>query len=110
MKVKDNENQRKPKYKKNTKSKKGGSHTEKEEYVKAVEDLEKLEKLILRDSVRETLQKKREMSPINEELDLAFNNLSYDELEISGNTRDANKYYENVDDTKNITERIYQNV
>ena len=30
MKVKDNENQRKPKYKKNTKLKKGGSHTEKE--------------------------------------------------------------------------------
>eukprot|EP00090_Calanus_glacialis_P014228 TRINITY_DN22963_c0_g1_i3.p1 TRINITY_DN22963_c0_g1~~TRINITY_DN22963_c0_g1_i3.p1 ORF type:complete len:393 (+),score=105.50 TRINITY_DN22963_c0_g1_i3:1-1179(+) len=110
LKVKENDNKRKPKFTKFNKSKNGKSPEIKDESVKPLEDLEKLERLVLRDSVRETLQKRREMGPINEELDLAFNNLSYDALDISEASRDTRKYYENVDATKSNTDRMYENV
>ena len=50
------------------------------------------------------------MGPINEELDLAFNNLSYDALDISEASRDTRKYYENVDATKSNTDGMYENL
>jgi len=77
-----------------------------------VNDLEKLEKLVLRDSVRETLQKRKQLGPISEELDLAFNNLSYEAFDISESaSRDARKYYENVEDNNASTnERTYENL
>lgn len=110
LKVNENDTKRKPKFTKYNKSKKGKNPKMKEESVKPLEDLEKLERLVLRDSVRETLQKRREMGPINEELDLAFNNLSYDAVNISDASRDARKYYENVDPAKSNTDRMYENV
>ena len=70
------------------------------EYKKVVVELENLEKVVLRDSVRETLKKKRVMESICEEQDLAFNNLSYG---LMSNLQE--RYYENVEDN-----RTYENV
>ena len=70
------------------------------EYKKVVVELENLEKVVLRDSVRETLKKGRVMESICEEQDLAFNNLSYG---LMSNLQD--RYYENVEDN-----RTYENV
>merc|ERR1711892_1336361 len=109
LKIQENDSKRKSRFTKN-KTKKGKNTTVKEECVTPVNDLEKLEKLVLRDSVRETLQKRKQLGPINEELDLAFNNLSYDALDISDASREDKRYYENVDSNKSETQRMYENV
>merc|ERR1711892_203165 len=109
LKIQKNEGKRKSRFTKN-KPKKGKNSTVNEESVTPVNDLEKLEKLVLSDSVRETLQKRKQLGPINEELDLAFTNLSYDALDISDASREDKRYYENVDANKSETQRMYENV
>merc|ERR1712106_209403 len=109
LKIQKNEGKRKSRFTKN-KPKKGKNSIVNEESVTPVNDLEKLEKLVLRDSVRETLQKRKQLGPINEELDLAFNNLSYDALDISDASREDKRYYENIDANKSETQRMYENV
>ena len=88
-------------------------------YDKAVSDLENLEKLILRDSVKEAVHRRRRggMETISEELDLAFSNLSYDQILFSQgrepqhnyeNVRVENQhFYENVEQNK---EQFYENI
>ena len=76
-------------------------------YIKAVNELENLEKLILRDSLRETFLKRRGMETIREESDLAFINLSYDMVKVDRCV--LNNYYENLDQDKRIQNR-YENV
>ena len=89
-------------------------------YDKAVSDLENLEKLILRDSVRETFhRRKRGMETISEELDLAFSNLSYEQIQFSPGQmpqhnyenveveRESQHLYENVEENK---EQFYENI
>ena len=74
-------------------------------YHKAVTELENLEKLILRDSVRETFLKQRGMETIREEADLSFNNLSYGLVRLD--EANLNNYYENL---KQETQNVYENV
>ena len=76
-------------------------------YTQAVNELENLEKLILRDSLRETFLKRRGMETIREESDLAFFNLSYDMVKVDRSVLD--NYYENLDQKKRI-QNLYENV
>ena len=80
-------------------------------YDKAVSDLENLEKLILRDSVKETVhRRKRGMETISEELDLAFSNLSYDQVQFSlGQGQEPQHNYENVE-VEREGQHLYENV
>ena len=80
-------------------------------YDQAVSDLENLEKLILRDSVKETVhRRKRGMETISEELDLAFSNLSYDQVQFSlGQGREPQHNYENVE-VEREGQHFYENV
>ena len=75
-----------------------------------LEDLQMLERIVLRDSVRETLSKNRGMETIEEEMDLAFNNLTYDTFALSENSKELN-YYENVNTKhQNTSDGTYENV
>ena len=74
-------------------------------YDKAVTDLENLEKLILKDSLTETLNRKRGMETISEEVDLAFSNLSYDAMNFCDQNNIPHHNYENVDNKP-----VYENV
>ena len=77
-------------------------------YIEAVSELENLEKLILRDTLRETFLKRRGMETIREEAaDLAFINLSYDMMKVDRSV--LNNIYENLDQEKRIQNR-YENV
>ena len=75
-------------------------------YSQAVNELENLEKLILRDSLRETALKRRGMETIREESDLAFSNLSYDLVKVD--RRVLNNYYENLDQKR--IQNLYENL
>lgn len=78
-------------------------------YDKAVSDLENLEKLILRDSVRETVHRRRRgMETISEERDLAFSNLSYDQVQFSLG-QEPQHNYENVE-VERVGQHLYENV
>ena len=77
------------------------------EYNKAVTELENLEKLILRDSLRETFLKQRGMETIREEAELSFNNLSYGMVKVG--ERGPEDYYENVKPEKSL-QNLYENV
>jgi len=74
-------------------------------YDKAVTDLENLEKLILKDSLTETLNRKRGIETISEEVDLAFSNLSYDAMNFCDQNNTPHHNYENVDNKP-----VYENV
>ena len=74
-------------------------------YNKAVTELENLEKLILKDSLRESFLKQRGMETIREEPDLAFSNLSYGMVRVDGSK--LNNYYENFGKTR---QNLYENV
>ena len=85
-------------------------------YDQAVTDLENLEKLILRDSVKETTSRRRGMETIREEVDLAFSNLSYDKVHFSHGFPPQLKY-ENVEMERegqhlyeNVDQQYYENI
>lgn len=86
----------------------------------AVTQLERLEKVVAKDSVREVLSRKKEMEPIQEEQDLAFNNLVYTEMDFKDQPREkesspyenvcSGEMYENVTNIITETPVIYQNI
>ena len=80
------------------------ANVEKKGYDKVLTDLENLEKLILKDSVRETFLRQREMETIAEEVhDLSFSNLSYDLIHFKNLSQN---HYENIEKKQPFYENV----
>jgi len=85
-------------------------------YDKVLTDLENLEKLILKDTVRETFLRQREMETIAEEVhDLSFSNLSYDQVLFQNppqnhyeNIENKQPFYENIKTLEKSTKEPFQ--
>ena len=79
-------------------------------YERVVTDLENLEKVILRDSLKETVRRQRGMETISEEVELAFSNLSYDAVTFGRG--EAEHSYENVETRprEDTQQHVYENV
>ena len=79
-------------------------------YERVVTDLENLEKVILRDSLKETVRRQRGMETISEEVELAFSNLSYDAVTFG--CGEAEHSYENVETRprEDAQQHVYENV